>query len=133
MKRNPRKVRWTKAFRKVAGKELIGDSVFEFEKRRNVPLIVDVKSVEKTIEVMEKVQKIKSKREMRFYENRMAGSKALSLLEGKSKEAADAVEAPLSARTPTITLSKKEIAEKISAGRKKKMAVKSSEMDLVMN
>ncbi|RXM93041.1 putative ribosome biogenesis protein RLP24 [Acipenser ruthenus] len=36
-KRNPRKVRWTKAFRKSAGKELTVDNSFEFEKRRNEP------------------------------------------------------------------------------------------------
>ncbi|KAK2086532.1 hypothetical protein P7K49_035957 [Saguinus oedipus] len=37
-KRNPRKVRWTKAFRKAAGKELTVDNSFEFEKRRNEPI-----------------------------------------------------------------------------------------------
>lgn len=37
-KRNPRKVRWTKAFRKSAGKDLTVDPVYEFEKRRNVPV-----------------------------------------------------------------------------------------------
>jgi len=37
-KRNPRKTRWTKAFRKAAGKELAVDPSFEFEKRRNVPV-----------------------------------------------------------------------------------------------
>ncbi|MBN3278784.1 RLP24 protein, partial [Polyodon spathula] len=36
-KRNPRKVRWTKAFRKSSGKELTVDNSFEFEKRRNEP------------------------------------------------------------------------------------------------
>ncbi|XP_023993705.1 probable ribosome biogenesis protein RLP24 [Salvelinus sp. IW2-2015] len=35
-KRNPRKTRWTKAFRKAAGKELTVDNSLEFEKRRNV-------------------------------------------------------------------------------------------------
>ncbi|NXU47660.1 RLP24 protein, partial [Turnix velox] len=37
-KRNPRKMRWTKAFRKAAGKELTVDNSFEFEKRRNEPV-----------------------------------------------------------------------------------------------
>ena len=40
-KRNPRKVRWTKAFRKAAGKELTVDPAFEFEKRRHVPVKYD--------------------------------------------------------------------------------------------
>ena len=37
-KRNPRKARWTKAFRKSAGKELTVDASLEFEKRRNEPV-----------------------------------------------------------------------------------------------
>ena len=36
-KKNPRKAKWTKAFRKSAGKELAVDPSFEFEKKRNVP------------------------------------------------------------------------------------------------
>ena len=40
-KKNPRKVRWTKAYRKVTGKELAVDPSFEFEKRRNVPVKYD--------------------------------------------------------------------------------------------
>jgi hypothetical protein len=40
-KRNPRKTKWTKAFRKAAGKELTVDPSFEFEKRRNVPVKYD--------------------------------------------------------------------------------------------
>eukprot|EP00887_Chlorella_sp_A99_P005386 scaffold1.g5386.t1 len=37
MKRNPRKVKWTKAYRKLAGKELAEDATFELERRRNRP------------------------------------------------------------------------------------------------
>uniref|UniRef100_A0A667WVZ4 Probable ribosome biogenesis protein RLP24 n=1 Tax=Myripristis murdjan TaxID=586833 RepID=A0A667WVZ4_9TELE len=37
-KRNPRKTRWTKAFRKASGKELTVDNSLEFEKRRNIPV-----------------------------------------------------------------------------------------------
>ena len=37
-KHNPRKCKWTKAYRKSMGKEMSKDSVFEFEKRRNEPL-----------------------------------------------------------------------------------------------
>ena len=37
-KKNPRKARWTKAFRKSAGKELAVDPSYEFEKRRNEPV-----------------------------------------------------------------------------------------------
>jgi large subunit ribosomal protein L24e len=38
MKRNPRKVKWTKAYRFAAGKEMTIDKTFEFEKRRNAPV-----------------------------------------------------------------------------------------------
>ena len=33
-KKNPRKIRWTKAYRKTHGKELVTDPVYEFEKIR---------------------------------------------------------------------------------------------------
>ena len=38
MKRNPRKLAWTKAFRKAAGKEMTVDSTLQFAQRRNVPV-----------------------------------------------------------------------------------------------
>lgn len=37
MKRNPRKVRWTKAYRALHGKDVTEDTTFEFERRRNRP------------------------------------------------------------------------------------------------
>ncbi|KAI8065207.1 ribosomal protein L24e-domain-containing protein [Gongronella butleri] len=73
MKRNPRKVRWTKAFRKSAGKEMVIDSTFEFEKRRNVPVRYDRNLMATTIKAMKRVQEIRAKRERVFYKNRMAG------------------------------------------------------------
>ncbi|KAI8094088.1 ribosomal protein L24e-domain-containing protein [Thamnidium elegans] len=77
MKRNPRKVRWTKAFRKASGKEMVIDSTFEFEKRRNVPVRYDRNMMATTIKAMKRVQEIRSKRERAFYKNRMSGNKAL--------------------------------------------------------
>ena len=71
MKRNPRKVRWTKAFRKAAGKEMTLDSTLEFEKRRNVPVRYDRELVRKTIEAMARIQEIKARREAAFYKARM--------------------------------------------------------------
>lgn len=73
MKRNPRKVRWTKAFRKAAGKEMVIDSTFEFEKRRNVPVRYDRNLMATTVKAMKRVQEIRAKREKAFYRNRMAG------------------------------------------------------------
>ena len=71
MKRNPRKVKWTKAFRKSHGKEMRNDTTFEFERRRNVPVRYDRELVGKTIQAMKTVQDIKEKREQRYYAMRM--------------------------------------------------------------
>ncbi|RDB21443.1 putative ribosome biogenesis protein RLP24 [Hypsizygus marmoreus] len=75
MKRNPRKVRWTKAFRKAAGKEMTIDSTIDFEKRRNVPVRYDRDLVQTTIKAMKRVGEIKSRRERAFFKNRMAVSR----------------------------------------------------------
>ncbi|KAG2177915.1 hypothetical protein INT43_003162 [Umbelopsis isabellina] len=75
MKRNPRKIRWTKAFRKAAGKEMTIDSTFEFEKRRNVPVRYDRNLMATTVKAMKRVQEIRAKRERAFFKNRMAGKK----------------------------------------------------------
>ncbi|KAH9951460.1 hypothetical protein B0H21DRAFT_719098 [Amylocystis lapponica] len=75
MKRNPRKVRWTKAFRKAAGKEMTIDSTIEFEKRRNVPVRYDRELVQTTVKAMKRIADIKKRREHAFWKNRMAASK----------------------------------------------------------
>lgn len=75
MKRNPRKVKWTKAFRKLAGKELAEDATFEMERRRNRPEKYDREMVAKTIKAMEKIGEIRKKRQDRFYELRMQKAK----------------------------------------------------------
>ena len=75
-KRNPRKVKWTKAFRKAAGKEMRVDATFEFEKRRNTPVRYDRELMGATIGVMKRVKQIQEAREKRFHENRMKGVKS---------------------------------------------------------
>jgi len=74
-KRNPRKVAWTKSYRKTRGKELAVDSTFEFEKRRNRPVKYDRELYGKTIRAMKRVQEIKETREKRFFANRMRDAK----------------------------------------------------------
>ncbi|CAO3639060.1 unnamed protein product [Cunninghamella echinulata] len=71
MKRNPRKVKWTKAFRKASGKEMVIDSTFEFEKRRNVPVRYDCNLMATTLKAMKRVQEIRAKRERAFYKSRV--------------------------------------------------------------
>ncbi|KAJ6496745.1 ribosomal protein L24e-domain-containing protein [Mycena vitilis] len=75
MKRNPRKVRWTKAFRKAAGKEMTIDSTIDFEKRRNIPVRYDRELVQTTLKAMKRVSEIKKRRELAFWKNRMALSR----------------------------------------------------------
>lgn len=70
-KRNPRKLKWTKAFRKAHGKELVVDSTFEFERLRHRPVKYNRDLMAKTIQAMQRVAEIKSKREQRFWQERM--------------------------------------------------------------
>jgi len=75
MKRNPRKLKWTKAFRKSAGKEMIVDSTLTFAARRNVPVRYNRDHVATTLKAMQRVEEIRTRRERVFYKNRMAGNK----------------------------------------------------------
>lgn len=70
MKRNPRKVKWTKAYRKLAGKDLIEDATFEMERRRNRPEKYDREVVHKTVQAMKKVTDIRTTRQERHHEKR---------------------------------------------------------------
>lgn len=70
-KRNPRKTKWTKVFRKAAGKEMTVDSTFEFEKRRNRPIRYNRETMESTLRAMKRVSEIQHKRQDLFWKNRM--------------------------------------------------------------
>ena len=69
-KRNPRKVRWTKAFRKTHGKDLVVDPVFEFEKSKDTAVRYNRDLWVKTVQAMEKIDKIRNEREKRFMDRR---------------------------------------------------------------
>merc|ERR1712125_102003 len=62
-KRNPRKTRWTKAFRKSRGRELAVDTTFEFEKKRNRPLKYDRELMKKTIAAIKRIERIRQIRQ----------------------------------------------------------------------
>ena len=79
MKRNPRKLKWTKAFRKAAGKEMTVDSTLQFAARRNVPVRYNRDLMAKTIKAMERVSEIRQRRERVFYKKRMAGKREREL------------------------------------------------------
>ncbi|KAJ9509527.1 hypothetical protein QJQ45_001968 [Haematococcus lacustris] len=76
MKRNPRKLRWTKAYRKLAGKELVEDATFEMERKRNRPEKYDREVVAKTVKAMQRIDEIRVRRQERFYEKRMKNVKS---------------------------------------------------------
>lgn len=79
MKRNPRKLKWTKAFRKSAGKEMVVDSTLAFNQRRHVPVRYNRELVGKTLEAMARVEEIRKRRERAFFKNRMRGNKERQL------------------------------------------------------
>ena len=79
MKRNPRKLKWTKAFRKAAGKEMTVDSTLQLAARRNVPVRYDRDLVQRTLGAMERISAIRSRRERVFYKKRLAGKREREL------------------------------------------------------
>eukprot|EP00128_Syssomonas_multiformis_P009864 Colp12_sorted_trinity150504_noHs@9772 len=111
MKRNPRKVKWTKAFRKSAGKEMTIDSTFEFEKKRNIPVKYDRNLWVNTLRAIKRIQEIKHRREAQFIKNRLRSGKRREreqrvLNPNKAQRNIDLILAP--------TLKTKEQAQKIS-------------------
>merc|ERR1712080_642477 len=76
-KKNPRKAKWTKAFRKSAGKELAVDPSFEFEKKRNIPVKYDRELWANTITAMQRVEEIKNKRQAHHIFQRMKLAKKI--------------------------------------------------------
>ncbi|KAF2486571.1 60S ribosomal protein L24b [Neohortaea acidophila] len=79
MKRNPRKLGWTKAFRRAHGKEMTVDSTLAFAQRRNVPVRYNRELVAKTVAAMERIGEIRGKRERQFYRERMRGQRKREL------------------------------------------------------
>lgn len=68
-------LKWTKSFRKSAGKEMVVDSTLTFAARRNIPVRYNRDLVSTTLKAMQRVSEIRAKRERVFYKNRMAGNK----------------------------------------------------------
>ncbi|RMZ66446.1 ribosome biogenesis RLP24 [Pyrenophora seminiperda CCB06] len=75
MKRNPRKLAWTKSFRRAHGKEMTVDSTLTFAQRRNVPVRYNRDLVQTTLKAMTRVTEIRARRERAFYKARMRGNK----------------------------------------------------------
>ncbi|KAL1947915.1 hypothetical protein VTO73DRAFT_13639 [Trametes versicolor] len=122
MKRNPRKVRWTKAFRKAAGKEMTVDSTIDFEKRRNVPVRYDRELVQNTVKAIRRIAEIKSKRENAFWKNRMAAAREKLKAHRKRKLEKTSVKL-----VQPITPQSEKIKEKIKVAAKSRSALVSGE------
>jgi len=79
MKRQPRKLKWTKTHRATRGKEMIVDSslvLSQFAKKRNAPVKYDRNLVNATVKAMERVEEIRQRREQQFTKRRLAGKLA---------------------------------------------------------
>ena len=61
-KKNPRKLKWTKAYRIAHGKEMANDSVLEFEQRRNIPTRYNRDLMVSTLQAMKRIDEIKKAR-----------------------------------------------------------------------
>lgn len=96
-KRNPRKVAWTKAYRRMRGKEMAIDTTFEFEKRRNRPVKYDRNLMGQTIQAIQRVSEIQAAREERFFVNRMKDAAA-----EKKKQARDEIEKSIDILAPVV-------------------------------
>jgi len=77
LKRNPRKIKWTKAYRKTVGKDLAVDPAFEFEKQRNIPQKYNRELWSKTIQALKKIEAIKQKRQNKHIMQRLQKSIAI--------------------------------------------------------
>jgi len=110
MKRNPRKLKWTKAFRKSAGKEMVVDPTLTFAARRNVPVRYNRDLVATTLKAMERVSEIRQRRERVFYKKRMAGNKE------REKEANRKLVAENEHLLPKMRASDKKALEEQNAG-----------------
>ncbi|XP_020576413.1 LOW QUALITY PROTEIN: probable ribosome biogenesis protein RLP24 [Phalaenopsis equestris] len=109
MKRNPRKVRWTKAYRRLHGKDMTQDSTFEFERKRNRPERYDRNVAEETLKAIKKIDKIRVAREARHHTMRMKGKKAIELQAAAKQleQGIHLVKAPLALQEdPSLTLPK---------------------------
>ncbi|KAL3700089.1 hypothetical protein R1sor_018111 [Riccia sorocarpa] len=125
MKRNPRKVKWTKAYRKLHGKDLAQDSTFELERRRNRPERYDRNVVENTIKAIKKIEEVRVKRESKFWESRMKGKKSQERKEAavELEQSIHLVKAPLAMQAdPSLTLPKVPEQIKVKVATKKQSA-----------
>mmetsp|Transcript_360 Transcript_360/g.1211 ORF Transcript_360/g.1211 Transcript_360/m.1211 type:complete len:164 (+) Transcript_360:63-554(+) len=120
MRRNPRKLKWTKAFRRSHNKEMVVDSTFEFERKRNVVQKYDRELMTKTLKIMKRVEEIHGKRERAFYRNRMRNK-----AKEERKEAIRELEENIDLIEPAVVRQKRLVKQNIT----EKEAVRGGGMD----
>ena len=116
-------MKWTKAWRKSHGKELTKDTVFEFEKKRNEPLIYNRDTYVNTVQAMQKISDIATSRESRFIETRMKASKRkqINTLDVVAEKHAHLIEEPkLREKIKTKKIQKENTKNKVTTRSKKK-------------
>ncbi|KNC53608.1 ribosome biogenesis protein RLP24 [Thecamonas trahens ATCC 50062] len=111
MKRNPRKVKWTKAFRKARGKELAVDSTFDFERKRNRPVRYNRELVSAALKAIKRVDQIRAARKKAFYKKRMDAVKSM---QRKAEETEIRTNISLIAPQGTADLSVEEMAQTVT-------------------
>jgi large subunit ribosomal protein L24e len=79
MKRNPRKLGWTKSFRRAHGKEMVVDGALALAAKRNIPTRYNRETVATALKAMQRFSEIKARRERVFYKNRMKGNRERQL------------------------------------------------------
>ncbi|GER37395.1 60S ribosomal protein L24 [Striga asiatica] len=112
MKRNPRKVKWTKAYRRLHGKDMTQDATFEFERKRNRPERYDRNVTENTLKAIKKIDKVRVDREARHHAKRMKGKKAQLAKEAMNElsQGINLVKAPVALqKDPSLTLPKTKV------------------------
>jgi len=129
MKHNPRKLKWTKAYRRAHGKEMVTDNTFNFEKKRLTPTRYNRNLMVKTIRAMQIVDRIRMVRKERFHKNRLAAqlrqrkstaqkeiAKGSHLLEGPNKEKALQLQKEFAGSTKAKTRAKLRVEKKAGGG-----------------
>nr|XP_043624775.1 probable ribosome biogenesis protein RLP24 [Erigeron canadensis] len=87
MKRNPRKVKWTKAYRRLHGKDMTQDTTFEFERKRNRPERYDRNVTEQTLKAIKEIDKTRNRRAAKHITDRLkAGIKKKRVEDRKEHE-----------------------------------------------
>merc|ERR1712188_140374 len=68
-------MKWTKAYRKSHGKELMYDNTLDFEKKREEPVRYNRELYVKTVQAIGKIEQIKKDREKRYRNARIKDAK----------------------------------------------------------